>query len=175
MAFLSLPRVTWFTIQPASGWESALLTWFSRQLPVCRSWSLNYQRNVKMFFLFSLGLHVWYMEVSRLGFWWKQLLAYTTATAVQDLSRVCELCHSSWQSWISNSLIEARNWTCILMDTSQIHFHCTTWELWYVKIFYFTIGPRLILNTVLQATFYSLNYFLIGSNSKGMNKVYYRP
>ena len=30
--------------------------------------------------------------------------------------------HSPWQCWILNSLSEARNRTCILTDTSQIHF-----------------------------------------------------
>ena len=37
------------------------------------------------FFRFSLGLHLWHMEVPRLGFESEQeLLAYTTATATPD-------------------------------------------------------------------------------------------
>ena len=56
-----------------------------------------------------------------------QLLAYT-ATATTDLSQVCHLHHSSQQSQIPNPLSEARAQTRILMDTSQIHFHCTTVE-----------------------------------------------
>ena len=36
------------------------------------------------------------------------LLAYTTATAMQDLSLVCKLYHGSWQCQIPYSLIEAR-------------------------------------------------------------------
>ena len=51
-----------------------------------------------------------------------QLLAYTTAAATPDLSRVCDLHHSSQQQWISDTLSETRNQTCILMDTSQICF-----------------------------------------------------
>ena len=46
--------------------------------------------------------------------------ADTTATATPDLSCVCDLHHSSRRHWILNSLSEARNQTCILMDTSWI-------------------------------------------------------
>ena len=49
-----------------------------------------------------------------------QIPAYATATATQDPSHICDLCHSLWQCWILNSLREARNQTCIPMDTSQI-------------------------------------------------------
>ena len=35
---------------------------------------------------------------------------------------------SSRQSWILDLLSEARDWTCIFMNTSQIRFHCTTTE-----------------------------------------------
>ena len=55
--------------------------------------------------------------------------AYTIATATQDLSRrICNLHHSSWH-WIPDPQSEARDQTCILRDTSQICFHCATWEL----------------------------------------------
>ena len=76
------------------------------------------------FFFVFLGQHPWHMEVPTLGVELEiQLPAYTTATATPDLSRVCNLHHRSWQCWILNPLSEARDWTCILMDTSQIHFH----------------------------------------------------
>ena len=39
-----------------------------------------------------------------------------------DLSCICYLQYSSWLCRILNSLIEARDRTCVLMDTSQIHF-----------------------------------------------------
>ena len=51
-----------------------------------------------------------------------QLPAHTTVTATPDLSQVCDLYHSSWQSWILNPLSEARDQICVLMVTSQIHF-----------------------------------------------------
>ena len=54
------------------------------------------------------------------------LLAYTPAIAMQDLSCICDLHHSSWQCWIPEPLGEARDGTCILMDASWIHFHCAT-------------------------------------------------
>lgn len=53
-----------------------------------------------------------------------QLPAYTTGTAMQNPSHVRNL-HSS-ATHILNPLSEARDQTCILMDTSQSHFHCTT-------------------------------------------------
>ena len=69
------------------------------------------------------------MEVSRLGVKLElQLLTHATATAIamQDLSHISDLPHSSWQRQIPDLLSEARDRTCILMDTSRIHFHCAT-------------------------------------------------
>ena len=37
-----------------------------------------------------------------------------------DPSPICDLCHSLWQRWILNPLSEARDGTCILMDTNQV-------------------------------------------------------
>ena len=55
------------------------------------------------------------MEVPRLGVKSElQLPAYTTAT--QELSQVCDR--------IPDPLSKARDRTRILMDTSQIRFHC---------------------------------------------------
>ena len=51
-----------------------------------------------------------------------QLLAYTTATAMLDRNHIYDLHHSSQQCWILNSLSEARDRTCVLMDASQICF-----------------------------------------------------
>ena len=53
-----------------------------------------------------------------------QLPAYTTATATRDLSCVFDLYHSSQQHWMPDPLSEARDPTCILMDTSRICFRC---------------------------------------------------
>ena len=58
------------------------------------------------------------MEVPRLGVKLElELLAYATAMAMWDLSHVCNLYHC-----IPNPLNEVRDQTCILMDTSRIHF-----------------------------------------------------
>ena len=51
--------------------------------------------------------------------------AYTTTTATQGPSRVCNLHHNSQQCCIPEPLSEAREQTHILMDTSRIRFHCT--------------------------------------------------
>ena len=62
------------------------------------------------------------MEVPRLGVRSElQLPACTTATATPDPSHGYDLHQSSRQCPIFNSLNEARDGTCILMDTSRIH------------------------------------------------------
>ena len=67
------------------------------------------------------------MEVPRLGLESElQLLAYATPTAVQDLSRVGDLHHSSQLRQIPDPLREARDRTPILMNISWIRFHCVT-------------------------------------------------
>ena len=79
------------------------------------------------FFFCFLGPHPWHMEIPRLGVEWElQLSAYATATATRDPSRICDLHHSSRQCWIPDLLSEARDGTCVLMDPSQMHFHCAT-------------------------------------------------
>ena len=73
------------------------------------------------FFLIPLGLHLWHMELPRLGVELElQRPPYTTATVIQDLSHLCDLHHSSRPCRILNPLSETRHQTCILMDTSQV-------------------------------------------------------
>ena len=75
------------------------------------------------FFFAFLGLNLWYIEVPGLGVELELPLllpAYTTATAMPDMSLVCDLHHSSWQCQILNLLNKARDRTRILRDTSQI-------------------------------------------------------
>ena len=61
------------------------------------------------------------MGVPRLGAELElHLLAYTTATAVQDLSLVYDVHHSSQQRWILNPLSEPSDRTFILVDTSWV-------------------------------------------------------
>ena len=74
-------------------------------------------------FYFFLGPHLWHMEVPRLGIKLDMQLP-ASATASWDLSHICDLHHSSWQCQIPDPLSKARDQTCILMDTSWIHFHC---------------------------------------------------
>ena len=58
------------------------------------------------------------MEVPRLGVKLElRLQVYTTATATQDPSHMCNLHHSLWQCQILNPLSEARDQTSILMYT----------------------------------------------------------
>ena len=72
-------------------------------------------------FVFISELQVQHMEVPRLGVKLElQLPAHTTATATLDMGCICNLQHSSWQCQILNPLNRARDWTCILMDTSRV-------------------------------------------------------
>ena len=77
------------------------------------------------------------MEVPRLGveleLW---LLAYAIATATPNLSCVFDLYHSSLQFHILNLLSDARDWTCIFMDTIRIHFRWATMGTPYVRDFW---------------------------------------
>ena len=86
----------------------------------------SYFRKLYIYFLFLcfflLGPHL-HMDVPELGVELdQQLPASTTATATPDWSHVCHLHHSSRQHRMLNPLSEARDGTCILVDTGQIHF-----------------------------------------------------
>ena len=89
-----------------------------------------------------LGLHPRHMEVPRLGVELElQLQACTAATAMQDLSCVCDLHHISRQRWILNLLSKARDQTYILLDPGRICFCCTTvgtLRHTFIKYFVFT-------------------------------------
>ena len=50
-----------------------------------------------------------------------QLLAYATAIATWDPSRIWDLHHSSWQCQILNQVSEAGDGTRILKDPSGVH------------------------------------------------------
>ena len=72
-----------------------------------------------------LGLHLWHIEVPRLGVESELLLlVYAGATATPDPSHVCDLHHRSQQCQILNALSEARDRIHNLMVPSQIHFCC---------------------------------------------------
>ena len=61
------------------------------------------------------------MEVPRLRIELElQPPAYTTATAMQNPSCVCDLHHSSWPQWILNPLNKAMDQTQNLMVTSRV-------------------------------------------------------
>ena len=82
-----------------------------------------------LFYFVFLGLHLWHMEVHRLGVELEQsLLPYTTATATAtpDLRHSWDLRHSSWQRWILNPMSKTRDWIHVLMDTSWVYYHWAT-------------------------------------------------
>ena len=69
---------------------------------------------------------------------------------MQDLSCVCNLHHSLWQCQLLNPLSEARGRTCVLKDTSQIHFCQATmgtpepqWELQFSFFSFFNSHSNL--------------------------------
>ena len=111
-----------------------------------------------------------HVEVPRLGVESElQLLAYlayVTAAELSNPSRVCNLHHSSWQCWILDPLSEARDGTCILMDTSWICFQCATTGTFFfffcfLKLhFDYQIHYSLLLNKNLLALLFFLNQIL---------------
>ena len=92
------------------------------KLEVC----INSKSKVYLFiylFLLFIGLHLWHMEVPRLGVKSEpQLTACVTATATQDLSFLCNLHHGSWQHWILNPLSKTRGWPHVFMGTSRVRY-----------------------------------------------------
>ena len=65
-----------------------------------------------------------------------QLLAYSTATATSNPSRICDLHHSSQQHQVCNPLSKARDWTHILIDPSWVHNHWAMMGTPFVCLFY---------------------------------------
>ena len=75
---------------------------------------------VFLFFFFFLG-PLWHMEVPRIGVELElQLLTYAPTAAMWDLSCIGDLYYRLQQWQILNPLSEARDQTCILMDTSWV-------------------------------------------------------
>ena len=108
-----------------------LLWYFCSQIPVCMMVAALPQPKLHFstcqFFFFFFGTAVADMEVPRLGVKSDlQPWAYTTAKAMRDPSHIFHLHRSSWQRRIPNPLIEARDQTHILLDTSWIRFRCAT-------------------------------------------------
>ena len=66
-----------------------------------------------------------------------------------DPSYIWDLHHSSQKCWILNPLIETRDWTHILMSTSQVHYHWAT-----------TGTPSLLFLIKDNRAIYSPNYIL---------------
>ena len=64
-----------------------------------------------------------------------QLLAYTTATARQDPSHICDPHHSSHQHQILNPLSKARDQTHVLMDLVRFVITEPQWELMNYTLF----------------------------------------
>jgi len=62
-----------------------------------------------------------------------QLPAYATATSAQDGATSATLQLMTMQT--PDPLREARDWTRILMDTSQVHFSWAQWELLPAHLF----------------------------------------
>ena len=75
----------------------------------------------KLYLFFFGGPHLWQMEVPSLRVDSElQLPADATASATPDPSCICDLHRSAWQRQILNPLSEAREQTCVLMDTSGV-------------------------------------------------------
>ena len=74
-----------------------------------------------------LGPHPRHMEASRLGVTLElHLPTYTTATP--DPSHICNLHHSSQQCRILNPTEQGQDRTCVLIDTSWVHYCWATME-----------------------------------------------
>ena len=95
-------------------------------------------------FIFS-GLHLWHMEVPKLGVK-SELQLPTYTTAMWDPSHFCNLYHSSWQCRILNPLSKARDRSHILMDTSQVCYCSATVGTLFLSLSVCCCVPRLEVN-----------------------------
>ena len=75
-----------------------------------------------VFLLFFRAAGVAYL-ISQARGWNQSCSCYATATAMPDLSHICNLHSSSWQHQILNPLSGTKDPTCVLTDTSQLHYH----------------------------------------------------
>ena len=106
-------------------------------------------------FLF-LGPHPRHMEVPRLGIKSElQPTAYATTTVMCDPSLICDpdLYHSSWHRWILNPLSEARDGTCILMDSFPLSPTGTPYSSFNENSFPFAnlpLFPQPLATTVIR-------------------------
>ena len=94
-----------------------------------------------LFFLFFWSLR--HMEVPGLGVEAElQVSNYTIATATPDPSLICDLHCSTQQPRILNPLIEARDRTQILTDTSQVHYCLATTGTPTLMLGHMSLGTR---------------------------------
>ena len=76
------------------------------------------------------------MEVPRLGAESATAASLRCSHPTPDLNHVYNLHHSSRQHWILNPPSKARDWTCILMGTSEVRFH---WAMTGTPLFFFNV------------------------------------
>ena len=116
------------------------------------------------FFFCFLGPHPQHMEVPRLRVASElQLPAYITATAMRDLSYVCNLHRGSQQCRVFNPLSKARDRTHILMGTCQVHYRWATMETpffhFYKKLKYswFTVLYQFLLYSKVTQSYIDIH------------------
>ena len=103
-----------------------------------------------------------HMEGPRAGVQSELLLAaYTTATAIPDLSHICDLYHSSWQSRILNTLSKARDWTWNLMVPTWIWFCCATTGTSILEFYQFLDNAKILEYSNLIYESPSFHFILI--------------
>ena len=133
-------------------------------------WELFFLTVCIYLFICFLGPHPWHMGVPRLGVQLElQLLAYATVTTTQDLSSICNLHHSTLMAAlgrIPNPLSKPQDWTCILMDTSQVCYCWATtgtpWPMWIWLILFLIKYHFYLYITFLFVPYdFSLSFYCI--------------
>ena len=99
------------------------------QFCIIKSFGIASAEGTLFIYFCFLGPHLQHMDIPGLGVeLGMQLPTYTTATAKQDPSHICDLHHSSRQHWIPNPLNEARDQTRVLMAISWVGYLWATTE-----------------------------------------------
>ena len=129
-----------------------LYIFFIRLKIVTIVYSYVFLSHFSFFFFFLFIAASLAYDIPRLGVRLElQLPAYTTATATPDLSHLCDLCCSSWwQCRVINPLSEARDQTCILMDTTWVCYWWATMGSSYLFLPILPLVPCILIHLVFS-------------------------
>ena len=111
--YIYLSMVTWGA---STSWlfKIMLWTWVWKELfEILLSILLDMYSEMELLY----HMVIWYTH----GLW-NLSPGYATTMATPDLNHICDLHHSSWQCQILSPLSKVRDWPCVLLGISRVHY-----------------------------------------------------